>query len=78
MENNIFEDCGCGKPRKKHCCGEYILGILFVTLAIVLGLIFGANFAEVILVALSSLIIFAITLAILIIIRIISFFCKTN
>ena len=76
MENNNYDDICCMKPRKKHCCGEYMLGILFVALAAVLGLIFGAIFALPILLALSALIVFAIMIVLLIIIRIISFFCK--
>lgn len=78
MDNDILEDCGCGKPRRKRCCGEYILGILFVALAVVIGLIIGAIAAETILAALSALIILAIMLGILIIIRIISLFCRTR
>ncbi len=77
MENNSYDDICCMKPRKKHCCGEYILGILLVAFAVVLGLILGANFAATILAALSSLIILLVVLALLVIIRIISFFCKS-
>jgi len=77
MENNNYEDICCIKSRKKHCCGEYILGILFVALAAVLGLIFGAIFAIPILLSLSALVVFAVMLVLLIIIRIISFFCKS-
>lgn len=75
MENN-FDDMCCMKPRKRRCCGEYILGILLVVLSFVIGLILGAIFAIPVLLSLSSLIIFAIMLILLIIIRIISFFCK--
>lgn len=78
MGNNMFNDCECdfGKPKKKHGCGEYILGILIVALAVVLGLIIGAAVAETILAAISSLIILAIMLAILILIRFVSLICK--
>ncbi|MBR2289042.1 MAG: hypothetical protein IJ867_00030 [Clostridia bacterium] len=79
MENNngCEKEYDCIKPRKRcRKCGEYILGILSVSLAVVLGLIFGAVYATTILTALSALIIFAVMLAILIIIRLISIFCK--
>ena len=76
MENDIFEDCCC-KKRKKRCCGEYILGILFVALAVVIGLLIGAVFVETILEAFSALIILAVMVGILIVIRFLSMFCKT-
>lgn len=81
MENNMFHDCECDfeKPKKKcRNCGEYILGILVVALAVVLGLIIGANVAATILEALSALIIFAVMLGILILIRIVSLFCRNR
>lgn len=82
MDNNGCEEynsCNCIKPRKKcRNCGEYILGILSVVLGVILGLILGAVFSTAILAALSALIIFAITVALLIIIRIVSLFCKNN
>ena len=76
MENDIFEDCCC-KKRNKRCCGEYILGILFVALAVVIGLLIGAVFVETILEAFSALIILAVMVGILIVIRFLSMFCKT-
>lgn len=78
MGNNIFNDCECDpcKPKKRHGCGEYILGILLVSLAVVLGLIIGANLSATLLEALSALIIFAIMLGILILIRVVTLICK--
>ncbi len=76
MENN-YEDICCIKNRRKRCCGEYMLAILFVAFAVVLGLILGAVFSTAIMAAMSSIIIFAITIVLLIIIRIISLFCKS-
>ena len=82
MDNNGCEEyntCNCIKPKRKcRNCGEYILGILSVVLGVILGLIIGANLATAILEALSALIIFAITIALLIIIRIVSLFCRNN
>ena len=82
MDNNGCEEynnCNCIKPRKKcRNCGEYILGILSVVLAVILGLIIGADLATAILEALSALIIFAITVALLIIIRIVTLYCRNN
>ena len=77
MENNNYEDMCCMRPRKKSCCGEYILGILFVVLAAVVGLLVGAIFSTAILAALSALIVLIVMLVLLIVIRIISFFCRT-
>lgn len=76
MENN-FDDMCCMRPRKKRCCGEYMLGILFVALAATLGLILGAVYSTTILAALSALIVFIVMLVLLIIIKIISYFCKS-
>ncbi|MCI8309436.1 MAG: hypothetical protein HFJ45_04440 [Clostridia bacterium] len=77
MDSNNYDDICCMKPRKKRCCGEYILGILVVALAAVIGLILGAVFSAAILTALSALIVLIVMLVLLIIIRIISFFCRT-
>lgn len=77
MEVSNYDDICCMKPRRKRCCGEYILGILLLALFTVIGLIFGAIFSGLILSALSALIVFIVMLVLLIVIRIISFFCRS-
>lgn len=80
MDRDEYEDCmmPARKCQKYRGCGEYILGILFVTLGVILGLIFGAVYATTLLAALSALIAFAIMIVILIIIRIVSILCNKN
>ena len=79
MDNNGCEEYDCIKP-KRVCrnCGEYILGILSVVLGIILGLMIGASLREAILADLSSLIIFAIMVFLLIVIRLVSLYCRNK
>lgn len=64
------------RPCKKICCGDVVLGVLFVLLAFTVGIIVGAVFAGIILGSLAAIIVLAIVLAILILIRLIVIFCN--
>lgn len=68
--------CEERRPRKKLCCGDIVLGVLFVLLAATIGIIVGALAAATILGALAAVIVLAVVLAILIVIRIILNICN--
>lgn len=68
--------CEERRPRKKLCCGDIVLGVLFFLLAITLGLIIGAVVATTLLANIAALIVLAVVLAILIVIRGIMLVCN--
>ena len=71
------EFCACRKCKKRSCF-DIVLFILFVAIAVVLGLIFGANFSTAILGALPALIVLVAILALLIIINLILLACENR
>ena len=69
QSDNGCSACACARNRRSACglCSYKVIGFFVVALAVALGLIFGAVYAEQIFAALAAVIVFAAVMAVAII-----------
>lgn len=77
LQEYNYEKTNCCKKDKK-CCIDIIIFILSIILAFTIGLIVGAALVGIVILSLPAIIVFAVVIAILIIIRAIMLICSNN